>query len=70
MTTTATNANRCVDIQLHMTRNEAHLFALLLKRLTFSDVLSCAVDRDEAHDMIEALKPLDQGFAEAGFCPR
>ena len=70
MTTDTTSANKYVNVHLYITRSEAQLFALLLKRLTFSDILSCAVDKDEAYDMIEALKPLDKGFAEAGFSPR
>lgn len=41
--------------------------ALLLKRITWSDVRSCAQDEDEAHELMRAVGVFEAELAQAGF---
>lgn len=41
--------------------------ALLLKRLTWADVRSCALDDEEAHELMRAVGVFQSELAEAGF---
>lgn len=49
---------------------DAALLALLVKRLAWPDFLGCAVDADEARDMVQAVQRLQASLALAGFAPR
>lgn len=41
--------------------------ALLLKRITWTDVRSCALDDDEANELMRAISVFQSELAEAGF---
>lgn len=52
--------------------NEGEAFALaqMCKRITFSDLRSCAVDDTEAYIMRDAVEKLQAALRTAGYAPR
>jgi hypothetical protein len=46
---------------------EASALAQLLKRITFSDLESCAIDKEEAYLMVNAIERLQSAMATAGY---
>ncbi len=65
MTTTET-----VHIEADLSPAQALAFAQFLKRAGHGDYLRCAVDKQEAHEMLDASYKLQKGFAQAGYAPR
>jgi len=59
-----------VKVVSYMTKDQAMALAQLLKRITFSDIRSNAVDDVEAYTMIAATVRVREGLAEGGFNPR
>lgn len=59
-----------VKIDVELTEQQARYLALLIKRLSFSDVMCCAVNEDEAYRMIGALGRLEDALARHGYEPR
>jgi hypothetical protein len=49
---------------------QAWNLALVLKRLTWSDVRGCSVDDGDAREKMEAIEKLRTGLAEVGYGPR
>jgi hypothetical protein len=49
---------------------QAIALAQFVKRVTWSEIRSCAVDDDEAHLIRDAIEALQRALAEAGFSPR
>lgn len=49
---------------------EAVALAQLCKRITFTDLRSCAVDNDEAYVMRDAVVKLQEALRAAGYAPR
>lgn len=62
-----------MKLQVELTPQEADLLALLLKRLTFSQILDCT-DRnnneDQAYEMQNVKAKIRKALAEEGFDPR
>ena len=50
--------------------SQALALAQLVKRLTWAEIRSCAVDDDEARLIRDAIEALRRALAEAGFSPR
>lgn len=63
-------SEKIVSIPAELNEQEAWDLAQLLKRLTFSEVRTCAVDEAEAYRMISATEKLRKALAEVGFSPR
>ena len=53
-----------------MNSDEALALAQLCKRITFSDLLSCSVDSEEAYTMRDAIEKLQSALAGCGYAPR
>ena len=53
-----------------MNEVEALALAQLCKRITFSDMRSCAVDDNEAYVMRDAIGKLQAALRTAGYAPR
>lgn len=53
-----------------MTEAEALALAQLCKRITFSDIRSCAVDDNEAYVIRDAVDKLQGALKAAGYAPR
>ena len=50
--------------------SQAMALAQFVKRVTWSEIRSCAVDDDEAYLIREAIEALQRALAENGFSPR
>lgn len=61
---------KTVKITAELTTAEAMAFAQFLKRSTFSDYRSNAVDETEAYRMIAAGGKIREALAEKGYAPR
>ena len=57
-------------LRVEMEREEAWALALLLKRLTWDEIRSCAVDNAEALVIREAIARVQSGLADIGVRPR
>lgn len=68
VTFTVDNAGQQADAQL--SHEEALALAQLVKRLTWSDMRSCAVDDTETHVMRDAVGKLQDALGRAGYAPR
>jgi hypothetical protein len=68
VTLTIDNAGRQADAQL--SDEEALALAQLLKRLTWSDMRSCAVDDAETYTIRDAVGKLQDALGRAGYAPR
>ncbi|KHS10390.1 hypothetical protein BMD22_28310 [Burkholderia multivorans] len=53
-----------------MSATEAMALAQLCKRITFSDMRSCAVDDNEAYVIRDAVEKLQGVLKAAGYAPR
>ncbi|MEM5460729.1 hypothetical protein VSR69_38805 [Paraburkholderia phytofirmans] len=53
-----------------MSEAEALALAQLCKRITFSDMRSCAVDDNEAYVIRDAVDKLQGALKAAGYAPR
>ncbi|WP_175772835.1 DUF7706 family protein [Paraburkholderia phenazinium] len=53
-----------------MSEVEAMALAQLCKRITFSDMRSCAVDDNEAYVIRDAIDKLQGALKAAGYAPR
>lgn len=63
--------DRPVDLECPMlTEPQAYALAELCKRITWSDVRSCAVDDDEARLMIQATDRIRGALEQAGIYVR
>lgn len=49
---------------------QALALAQFVKRVTWSEIRSCAVDDSEAYEIRDAIEELQRSLAEAGFAPR
>jgi len=49
---------------------QAWQFAQFLKRITFNGVRECAVDNDEAYEMLDIIAHVQKQLAEQGIEPR
>lgn len=58
------------SIYLELDHNLAWALAQLVKRISYSDCRSLAVDDRETQQMIEAINQLQRALAEAGYAPR
>ena len=59
-----------IRLQLELTDTEFDTLAQYLKRLTWSDYMSCAVDEDEARSMRDTLGKIEKQINDSGFNPR
>jgi len=59
-----------VTITAELTEDEAWALAQFLKRLTYTDCRSHAVDGGEAYTMISAADKIRESLADVGFAPR
>lgn len=59
-----------LPLTAHLEREEAWALALLLKRLTWDHVRSCAQDDGEARVMMDAIRHMQQSLADIGCAPR
>lgn len=59
-----------VTVSVTLPPSQAMAFAQFLKRSTFSTYKDCAVDSDEAYQMIYAGNSIRSALAEAGYAPR
>ena len=50
--------------------DQALALAQFVKRVTWSEMRSCAVDDDEAYTIRDALHQLDKALSEVGYSPR
>lgn len=57
-------------LHVELEREEGWALALLLKRITYSDVRGCAQDDGEAKIMLNAIQRLQNGLADIGIAPR
>lgn len=57
-------------MEINLTDDEFYTIALFLKRLSWTDYESNAVDEKEAHKMKAALYLLERNINENGFNPR
>jgi aminoglycoside phosphotransferase len=55
---------------LELTDPEFYILAQYLKRLSWLDYTSCAIDENEAHSMKDALNKLEKQINDHGFKPR
>lgn len=53
-----------------LTDSQAMALAQFVKRLTWSEMWTCAVDDDETWVMKDAIQALQKSLADAGFSPR
>jgi len=58
------------NIHLELSAELAWALAQLVKRISYSDCRSLAVDDRETQQMIEAINQLQRALAEAGYAPR
>lgn len=59
-----------MTLELDITDREALALAQLAKRLTWSDMRSCAVDDDETYAIRDAVSALQNALSEHGYAPR
>lgn len=59
-----------ITIDLELSSKQACDLAQLVKRLSFCDVSSCAVDEAETYNMLKALAKLQDALARHGYDPR
>lgn len=64
------NEAKTISINVELDERQALAFAQFLKRVTFNDYRSCAVDNDETYTMIDAGEKIRDALAEQGFAPR
>lgn len=59
-----------VTFNVELSEEQALALALLMKRLTFDDCRTRAVDQEQAYTMIYATDAVRAGLAKAGYNPR
>jgi len=59
-----------VRIQIDLPEQQAFALAQLAKRISWSEVRTCAVDEDEAYGMLYGMAGLQRALAVKGFSPR
>ena len=59
-----------ITLTVQLEDNQALALAQLLKRITFSDLRSNAVDHDEAYLMVDAVGQVREALREVGYDPR
>jgi len=59
-----------VTVTTELTDKQAMALAQFVKRLTWSEMRSCAVDDDETWVMKDAVSVLQKSLTDAGFSPR
>jgi hypothetical protein len=57
-------------IALELPEGQAWAFAQLLKRITATTVRELAADQQETDEMMDAVRAVQKGLAEAGYAPR
>lgn len=57
-------------LRLNLDENETMALAQLVKRLTWSDLRSCAVSNEEAWVMKGAVDKLQRALSDEGYAPR
>ena len=57
-------------IPISLDEGQAWLLAQLFKRLTYNDILGCAVDKAECEDMIAIVENAQEQLAQQGISPR
>lgn len=57
-------------MKINLTDKEFYILSLYLKRLTWSDYESCAIDKTEAYAMKDLLCKLERILNKNGFNPR
>lgn len=65
-----TDGETAPESYAEMSETEALALAQLVKRITFSDVRSFAVDDHEAHVMVTAIFKLKKALGAVGYAPR
>jgi len=59
-----------IEVYVSLTPAQALAFAQFLKRAGHSNYQECAVDSNEAYQMLYAGEELRKSLAEAGYAPR
>lgn len=59
-----------VTVTLDLSDAHAMALAQFVKRVTWSDMRSCAVDDDEAYEIRAAVDQVAKALAEKGYAPR
>ncbi len=59
-----------VTVSTELTDSQAMALAQFVKRLTWSEMRTCAIDDDETWVMKDAIQTLQKSLADAGFSPR
>lgn len=59
-----------INITAELSDSQAMALAQLIKRVTFSDLKSNALNEDEAYEMQAALAQIRVALADQGFAPR
>jgi hypothetical protein len=59
-----------VRLSVYLTESQARALAQFVKRVTWTEMRSCAVDNQEAELIRDALDHVRTGLADEGYAPR